>query len=515
RRLAGQDTTLYPGGVQEEETHQGRASTSMETLGRYSGELGPGRLEAVVGLSYQQQRTSYHRLLASDYPSDALLSAGTGATALPDQQNSFSYRYLTFFQRSNYNLSRKYSLSAAIRREDIGGPGMAMPAGYFWNAGAAWVFSREAFLADSRLLSFGKIKVTYGTTGNDPGAGWQDPIGMPPPNARLPWQRNVNEELGLDLGFLHDRLQLSGMFLRGWSGNQLLTVTPDNGPVMPLMAVDHSGLVVVDHPGIKVENRVFEMELSGRRMRLGPLQWSSTLNLTIPRNRLAQWPGLAGSAYSGEYVAGKSLSVSSAYHYLGVDSRTGLYSFQTKNPDGLPGPGDRVPDAGFDPNYYAGWNNDFRIGNWQLEFFVLFRSQRGVNPLIALARQNAPGMQAAGQLSNGPVEWLTHWRKPGDVASQQRLTSGQDAAALARLNDYLASDGAVTDASYVRVKRIVLGWNMPEKKAKKMKMQTCRVFLDGANLWTITHFPVTDPETQDPRVLPPMRELSVGVKVGF
>jgi hypothetical protein len=119
------------------------------------------------------------------------------------------------------------------------------------------------------------------------------------------------------------------------------------------------------------------------------------------------------------------------------------------------------------------------------------------------------------ELNNGPVEWLDHWRKPGDISHQQRLTAGGDPLALTRLDDYENSDASTIDASYLRLRNIKLSWRLPPAVAKRLGLLEGRISISGQNVWTRTHFPVTDPETQDPTVLPPMRILVAGLHVSF
>jgi hypothetical protein len=198
-----------------------------------------------------------------------------------------------------------------------------------------------------------------------------------------------------------------------------------------------------------------------------------------------------------------------------VDPNTGLYTFSTNDPNGNPGAADVVTDKGLDPAYYAGWSQRLAIGNWELEWLFDYRRQRGMNPLIILDRQNAPGMQALQQLSNGPVEWLDHWHKKGDISHQQRLTAGGDTLAMNRLADYENSDAWTIDASYLRLREITLSWRLPPALAKRLGLAEGRISISGRNLWTRTHFPVADPEAQDPTILPPMKILVAGVHVSF
>jgi hypothetical protein len=237
--------------------------------------------------------------------------------------------------------------------------------------------------------------------------------------------------------------------------------------------------------------------------------------LTIPRNRIRRWPGLADGSYAGQYTEGHSVTSVRSYHWTGVDPATGLYTFRTSNAGGIPDTTEKFPDKGLDPAWYAGWSQRLSFGNWELEWLFDYRHQRGINPLVILDRQNVPGKQALQQLSNGPVEWLDHWRKSGDLTRQQRLSAGGDTTAMARLGVYGNSDALNIDASYLRLRTVTLSYRLSPATAKRLGLKEGRISISGQNLWTKTHFPVTDPETQDPNVLPPMRIIVAGVHVSF
>jgi hypothetical protein len=71
------------------------------------------------------------------------------------------------------------------------------------------------------------------------------------------------------------------------------------------------------------------------------------------------------------------------------------------------------------------------------------------------------------------------------------------------------------DASYLRLRNMTLSWHLPEGMAKKWKLQGARIYVSGRNLLTVTKFPVADPETQNPTVLPPLRTVIAGLRVNF
>lgn len=524
-RLAGQDTT-FPNTAATVTTADNRYHHTMtETIGRWFGSVGPGTLDALLGVDYQWRNVKY-RSVRTTYPSDTLLAAGRGGSADPAETDSIPYRYYSVFGRLNYSIAGKYLFTSSLRRDRSEVLGAKEPWGTFWTVGAGWIFSRERFFARnktlSQIFSQGKLRGSLGTTGNEPrqdqllaeaqgiaavrGRTGGPPLVIP---AQLPlhWELNYREELALELGFWQDRLLLTAAVNRGWTANQLI-----NASIMDVSRIPN---LLNDQP-INIENRAFELSIQLDRIRLGRLGLASSFVLTVPRNRIRRWPGLAGSADSTTYVEGRSVTVSKNYHYLGVDPGTGYYTFQTVDSGGIPSSSEMAPNKGFDPAWYAGWSQRLTFGNWELEWLFDYRRQRGFNPLIVLDQVHAPGAQETQrQLSNGPVEWLDHWRKPDDIASHQRLTAGGDPVAMARDMAYQYSDAQSIGASYLRLRNVTLSYRLPEASVRRLGVKDGRISISGENLWTKTHFPVTDPETQNPNVLPPMRIIVVGIHVVF
>jgi hypothetical protein len=168
-----------------------------------------------------------------------------------------------------------------------------------------------------------------------------------------------------------------------------------------------------------------------------------------------------------------------------------------------------------DVHYYGGFDQSLHYKDWQLDLFFEFRVQGGVNPYVILYQQNAPGFAGPSMLSNAPVQWLHRWQHPGDHVALQQVTESYGSAAYAALMDYVSSDAIVTNASFIRWRRMTVSYRLPQSILRRGIMKECKLYLEGQNLLTFTHFPVTDPETQDPTVLPPMRTMVAGVKVVF
>jgi hypothetical protein len=257
-----------------------------------------------------------------------------------------------------------------------------------------------------------------------------------------------------------------------------------------------------------------EVSLEGHYS-LRAVQGKTLFTLTAPVNRLTYFPGLANSIYASSLQLGKSLTEHRGYHYTGVDPGTGLFTFQDKDGNGVLNANDLIPAGNTDPRLYGGFQETLQYGNFELEILFAWRIQKGVNPLSAFYQSTLPGMPAAAMLSNGPVELLNHWRQPGDHVLLQRVSAQPDSAMAASAANYLSSDAALTDASFVRLKNLSLRYRLTGKWLKRYLLCGGQLYVRGENLLTFTRFPVTDPETQDTQVLPPVRTLAGGIQLSF
>jgi len=436
--------------------------------------------------------------------------------------NQVNYDYAALFGQCSYNLYKKYILSLTGRRDGSSRWSKGNRYGNFASINGSWVFGENSFFKDWRWLKLGKLRFSWGTVGNDQipdyqyarsyanvSAGGQQ--GLQPTslyNPGLKWELYRNEELALDLGFLENKLGFSAVAYRTWSANQL---------VESRLAGQAGEPGIFNDLPIKVQNEGLELVVRANLGRPGSFRWGSSLSLTIPRNKLVSYPGLANSSNATTYVEGKSLSVSKGFHYTGVNDTTGLYTFEDRHKDGVYDYKDFIPSKSRDPRCYGAWSNNFSYRQWQLDLVFSFNFQNGYDPLVLLDEQNLPGAgaPAPSQLSNGPIEWLHRWQKPGDHSSRQRLTSMLGTPAAETLNRYITSDAAVIDASYGRLKTVSLSWQLPEKKSKDRKLKGLQIYIRGHDILTITHYPVTDPETQNPNVLPLSKSWQAGFTITF
>jgi TonB-linked SusC/RagA family outer membrane protein len=510
--IIGQDPALNPTGTTSV-TNNTAHSEVIEEIADFSQKLGPGRLEALAGVNWQEQQSAYTQTVASGYTNDLLMGSGGGDPTISVTGNNIVYRYEAVFGRLNYNLKNRYIAEVSGRRDGSSRFGPGDQFGNFWAVSGAWIFSEEPWAKNWAILSHGKLRGSLGTTGNDQlssgyaqtytgtnaAQGYQGLQGLIPtslPNNNLRWEVNYNSELAMDLGFLNNRILLTVAAYRDWTVNQLVQSALPSQSGQPTVFVNMPANVV---------NRGVEFSLRTVNWSDRDWSWTSTLMVTVPVNRLVSFPGLAHTQDSSTLVVGKSLSVVKGYQYQGVSADSGLFMFKDVNHDGVLTNADFVPGGNLDPRYYGGLDNVVRYKRWELQLFVEFRRQSGQNPYVILDQQYMPGFATPYFEGNAPVEWLHRWRQPGDHVALQQATESVNSVAYTRMQDYISSTANSVDASFIRLKNLMLSY----------RVKCARLWLKGENLFTYTRFPVTDPETQDPRVVPPVKTVAVGMQLNF
>jgi len=469
-----------------------------------------GKLGVLLGSTFQSQTTERLYQYAEGFSSNSLIYNLAAATYIKINLNDETqYKYQAFFARLNYNYQQRYILNFTFRRD---GSSRFSPENRFSNfgaVGAAWLFSSEEILKNSSWLSFGKIRSSYGITGNDQigdyqflntyttsGVNYNGVIGLQPSrlyNANFGWETNKKFEIAAELGFLRDRIFLTTAWYQNRSSNQLTGIPlPGTTGFTTLQA----------NLDATVENKGTELTLRTVNVNTGNFNWTTSLNLTFARNKLLKFPGLESSPYSQKYRIGKPLNIALLYQYKGIDTQTGLHTFEDLNVDGrISFPEDQQVVTDLNPKYFGGLQNQLTYKKWKLDFLFQFVSQKN----------RAVAMENAGMMLNQPSRMIDSWKTPGDNAKYQIYTTGTNDAALN--GDYLfsGSTAAFEDTSFIRLKNIALSYDVP----LNLKETQCRIMLQGQNLLTFTKYKDGDPEFISYGYLPPLKVISAAVQLTF
>ncbi len=497
-------------------TTQGKSWITEPQLS-YDRLIASGKLNVVVGTTFQENVRSSVAYYANGFSSDALISNPTAASTLISYGYEYGkYHYNALFARVSYDWEEKYLINLTGRRDGSSRFGPGKQFGDFGAAGIGWIFSKEGFVNNKlSFLSFGKIRASYGITGNDQIGDYQylstytsnsltyqgltglSPTGLTNPN--FAWEQVRKMEAGLDLGFLKDRILVTANYFNNKSSNQLI------GYTLPAL----TGFVSVQRNlPASVRNTGIELSLNTLNIRGRDFSWSTSINVTIPSNKLLSYPNLDSSSYNTTYAVGKSLYVTYVFHNTGVDPQTGLYTFATKNAGGLPTtPNDYIVSKPITQSFYGGFENKFTYRGFQLDVLFQFVKQLAYNYLFY--NFGAPGISN----ENQPTYVLSRWRSPGNLTAVEKYLTDYTNN-YQQFYDLQTSDAAISDGSFIRLKNVALSYSLPAGWKKKLRLQEARIYIQCQNLLTITSYKGLDPETQGLN-LPPLRMITGGVQVSL
>ncbi|WP_437921481.1 SusC/RagA family TonB-linked outer membrane protein [Sphingobacterium sp. LRF_L2] len=481
----------------------------------YDAPFGLHTLGLLLGASIQQSVNEGISLTGNGYTDENLLrNIASAGTVVPSYMES-AYKYAALFGRVSYNYDKRYLLNFALRRDGSSRFGSGRRFSGFYSVGAGWIFTGEKFLEWLRpLLSYGKIRSSYGVTGNDQIGDYKfmdnwtsgaeryadmlpvNPTGLYNPD--YSWEENRKWELAIDLGLFGDRILTGLAFFRNRSGNQLIAYAL---PVQTGFASINRNLDAL------VINEGWEWTVDGRVISKQDLSWNVRFNISMPKNRLVRFPGLEESSYAGTWMLGEPLSVRRWYRYQGVDEQTGIYSFEDVDGNGELNSDDRTVITHFDPVFFGGLTNTFRYKKWQLSFLFDFKKQKGSSYMASLT--SAPGYG----VTNQPAAVLDRWQQPGDRATFQRYVASVSDPAYTAMQHFISSEGAVSDASFLKLRNLNISYThifhrvgLPE---------SVNLFLSAQNLWTLSGYVGADPEIQYIFTTPPMRTFMLGAKLNF
>ena len=495
------------------------SSYIVEPQLNYNLKLGHGKLTALLGGTWQHSVQETESLIGSGFVSDLQLENIKAATVLTPRTYAYTkYRYTSVFGRLTYNWDEKYIVNGTFRRDGSSKFGPNKRFGNFGAVGAAWLFSNETFIKDNlAFLSFGKLRGSFGTTGNDQIGDYQfldswtsvsypygGLAGLTPsrfPNPDYSWETNKKLEAGIDLGFFNERLLLTANLYRNRSANQLIGSTLSSQSGFTSYQANLPALV---------QNKGLEIELSSVNIRKENFTWNTSLNVTFSKNKLLDYPNLKSSGDAYKYFIGQPLSIVMGFDFLGINTQTGVPEFRDVNGDkAITDPADLVVIGNTMPKFYGGIQNSFTYKRFSLDFFVQFVKQEG------------PGLNY-GYLSysngypfrNKDISALDRWTTPGTPADiPGASTTAGKPIYTAYQNNYRLSNANWGDASFIRLKNVSLKYNFADL-LKSWKFNNITLYLQAQNLFTITSYDGFDPETKG-YSLPPLSVYTAGLQVSF
>jgi hypothetical protein len=322
--------------------------------------------------------------------------------------------------------------------------------------------------------------------------------------------------VGLDFGILKDRITGTMDYYRKNTTDLLLAA--------PIPQT--SGFSSITKNLGALNNKGFEFGLNSENF-TGSFKWSSGLTFAYNQNKITNLGGqILNANQINAAIEGQPIGVFYLPEYAGVDQTNGdaIYYLNTKNTDGTLNRtttndinlADRIFAGNPNPKFIFGLNNTFSYKNFDLNVF--FQGVKG-NKIF-----NGAGQYMSANLSNGydnqTLDQMAYWDKSGDITDvpEPRLFYGNGVGNSTR---YLS------DGSFIRLKTLTFGYNLPRETLNKLKLNRLRVFATGLNLATFTKYKGWDPEVNsdyqstninqgvDFYSAPQARVISFGINIGL
>lgn len=466
---------------------------------------------------------------AMNFPFDNLENDYLGLGATPSKvESSYSEKMLlSFFARSNYNYDNRYLLTATVRSDGSTVFSKKNKWGFFPSFSAAWRISEEAFMKDVEWVSNFKVRLGWGIVGNDRisnylsmdlyeagkyGVGNNTVTVLTPKqlrNANLKWEGSNTVNLGVDLGFLGNRLNITAdAFVKNTKdlllAQSLAHVTGFDSQMQNIG---------------KIQNKGIELSISSTNIQTRKLTWQTNFNISFIKNTLKGLASGVQSMYSRsgfdsnftayDYLAtvGQSLGLIYGYEFDGVYQSSDFYTtpdnqlilkegitnnarygtvkpgvvkYKDQDGDGVITTNDRTVIGNAMPKWYGGITNAFDYKGLDFSFMFQFNYGNDIyNATRLYATQSRSGRR------NMLAEVADRW-SPTNASNKVPSQGG-----------YIVNDvysRFIEDGSFLRLKNITLGYTLPHKWTRKFQISKLRLYATGQNLFCVTGYSGYDPE---------------------
>jgi TonB-linked SusC/RagA family outer membrane protein len=523
-------------------------------------------LNVLAGYSAQKYTAISNTITgaAGSFPNDLVESVAGAATINASGISKNTWTLLSYLARASYSYKNKYLLQAVIRRDGSSKFGTNSKWGNFPSVSAGWRVSEEPFLKSSAVINDLKIRGSYGEAGNFnigyytgiPSLGQANytfgNAGVTPgyapgnlPNDDLTWEYNKKFNLGVDISILKNRVNLTVDYYRNLTTGLLYS--------LPVPAL--SGFTSQNGNIGKIENKGIDVSVRTTNIDKGGFMWMTDFNISRNRNKVLQLgkkdetitTTSEGAASTQQLKVGEPVSIFYGYKIDGVfkdqadvdahpeqrftegtrKSGPGDTKFVDVNGDGQITADDRTTIGNPNPDFTYGMTNRFSYKGFDLG--IELQGVQG-NDVFFLASRFLGSMGPALSWNQLEEEVLNRWvspEQPGNGVYARASTTGSASVGIA------ASQPArwLKDGSYLRIRNVTLGYNLPGNWARKAHLSSVRIYGTVQNLYTFTKYVGYNPDVNvysgtgtnnelrlmgiDYAAYPLTRTLTFGVNIGL
>jgi TonB-linked SusC/RagA family outer membrane protein len=471
-------------------------------------------------------------------PGRPVMSTATDIINAPSGSTN-DYNFRKYLGQADYNYAGKYFLVGSYVHEYSSRFGSNNPSGNFFQAGASWILTKESFMDNIKPISFLKLRASYGTTGNaeignyqalglysiDQSANYGGIPGAYPnqkANPNLTWEKIKTANIGLDFG-LFNRINVSLDVYQKTSSALLFQV-----PLPATSGYDYE----FENLG-SVRNRGLEINVTSKNL-VGEFKWETNFNIAFNRNKVTSLnagksevnpagplPIAIGHDMNDWYMpiwAGVNPANGDPQWEQLVTDANGKVTKQLTN--SYANATKQFIGTSASPKFTGGITNTFAYKGFSLStFFNFVYGNKVYNDSRAYFDND--GLYDSYNAMVAPSGW-TRWQKPGDIATEPKAVQGGNNNSNQQSSRYLEN------GSYLRLRNVTLGYQLPTNWISSLKIRSARIFVSGDNLVTFTKFSGVDPEVDLSPVVgnrgaeglssfkyPISRKILFGINVGF
>ncbi|WP_294455191.1 TonB-dependent receptor [uncultured Bacteroides sp.] len=536
-------------------------------------------INSLLGVTFQNSDYESYSFKTTNIPNESLGMAGMNE-GIPSTTTSLksSWSMMSYLARINYDYKSKYYATASFRADGSSKFSKKNRFGYFPSGSLAWTFTQEEFMKKmSKVLSNGKLRLSWGLTGNNrvgeydyydmlamlkakqgtyisngsnsstvyPFENNLNSVGIAPIsilNEDLKWETTEQWNVGLDLDFFNERLGITVDWYLKTTRDLLLDA------VLPQSTGFFSAMKNIG----KIRNSGWELTLNTVNIQTKNFKWSSNFNIAFNKNKVLELAenqtALLTSAYFDQnynaqptYISkvGYPMGMMYGYIYEGTykyddfynsggtytlrpdvpaytgetNTQPGMPKYKDINGDGKIDSSDRTFIGSGQPIHTGGFTNDFSYKGFDLSIFFQWSYGNDILNANRLFFENVNGKKDLNQFASYADRW-TPENPESDIPAATKSSSNQ-----------VVSSRVIEDGSFLRLKTVTLGYNIPTKYTKRWKIANARVYVAGQNLWTLSSYSGYDPEVSirnsaitpglDYSAYPRAYAINFGVSLGF
>lgn len=526
----------------------------FQELLTYEKTFGKHDISVLAGFSTEENTNEWVSLNKENFPGNILHVANAGTTVKSEGGSRSTTTYTSLFSRVKYDYAGRYLLQATVRRDGSSAFAPGNQFGVFPSVSGAWRISKEAFMEDQSLFSNLKIRAGYGQLGNAgiPSFKWISTYKLTDAhsfggefqpayyttemtNEDVKWETTTTLDIGLDIGFLNNKLTAEFDYYDKSTTDLLWPAT------IPQSAGKISGPMV--NIG-EVSNKGWELTLNWDDI-IGEFKYGLSANISRNNNEVVDMGGIPDQL-DGNVMVKEGYPINSfwAHKIDGIwrtwdeiannthregDIRPGDYKFldingvdeegnETGEPDGVINSYDKTYLGDALPDFYYGFSGYAEYKDFDLSF--LLNGEAGKETMVEAVYGGGyrPGFNS--------IQWYFDNRaildENGEVISGTRNASGANNAGG---NSSMSSEANIHNISYLRVKNIQLGYSLPAKILSRLKMRSARFYINATNPFLFTKYVGWDQETSaitsgkvdrgGNQYVPISKTYSIGLNVKF